>query len=102
MRRWCVAGRYGRLSVVQRDQLLAGRYRLLERLGSGGMSAVHRAYDEVLERDVAVKVLVASDANARLRIRAEAKAAARLSHPHVTSVYDFGESTLGGVRSRSW
>ncbi|MGC4748750.1 protein kinase domain-containing protein [Micromonospora sp. DT201] len=81
---------------MQRDQLLAGRYRLLERLGSGGMSAVHRAYDEVLERDVAVKVLVASDANARQRIRAEAKAAARLSHPHVTRVYDYGESSLDG------
>ncbi|MGC4772762.1 serine/threonine-protein kinase [Micromonospora sp. DT44] len=84
---------------MQRDQLLAGRYRLLERLGSGGMSAVYRAYDEVLERDVAVKVLVASDPNARQRIRAEAKAAARLSHPHVTNVYDFGESRLDGVQA---
>ncbi|MFG1916427.1 serine/threonine-protein kinase [Micromonospora sp. NPDC048898] len=81
---------------MQRDQLLAGRYRLLERLGSGGMSVVHRAYDEVLERDVAVKVLVASDTFARQRIRAEAKAAARLSHPHVTGVYDYGESPLDG------
>ncbi|MET7960728.1 serine/threonine-protein kinase [Micromonospora zamorensis] len=83
---------------MQRDQLLAGRYRLLERLGSGGMSAVHRAYDEVLERDVAVKVLVATDHNARQRIRGEAKAAARLSHPHVTSVYDFGESLVDGAQ----
>ncbi|WP_444949105.1 serine/threonine-protein kinase [Micromonospora ureilytica] len=83
---------------MQRDQLLAGRYRLLERLGSGGMSAVHRAYDEVLERDVAVKVLVASDTNARQRIRGEAKAAARLSHPHVMSVYDYGESALDGAQ----
>ncbi|MFF5053425.1 serine/threonine-protein kinase [Micromonospora sp. NPDC000663] len=83
---------------MQRDELLAGRYRLLERLGSGGMSAVHRAYDEVLERDVAVKVLIGSDANARRRIRAEALAAARLSHPHVTAVYDYGESLLDGVR----
>ncbi|MEV4718361.1 serine/threonine-protein kinase [Micromonospora noduli] len=83
---------------MQRDQLLAGRYRLLERLGSGGMSAVHRAYDEVLERDVAVKVLVASDTNARQRIRGEAKAAARLSHPHVTGVYDYGESVLDGAQ----
>ncbi|WFF01797.1 serine/threonine protein kinase [Micromonospora sp. WMMD964] len=82
---------------MQRDQLLAGRYRLLERLGSGGMSAVHRAYDEVLERDVAVKVLVAADAGARQRIQGEARAAARLSHPHVTSVYDYGESTVDGV-----
>ncbi|MGW4678927.1 serine/threonine-protein kinase [Micromonospora taraxaci] len=83
---------------MQRDQLLAGRYRLLERLGSGGMSAVHRAYDEVLERDVAVKVLVASDAGARQRIQGEARAAARLSHPHVTSVYDYGESSVDGVQ----
>ncbi|WP_307847028.1 serine/threonine-protein kinase [Micromonospora sp. D93] len=83
---------------MQRDQLLAGRYRLLERLGSGGMSAVHRAYDEVLERDVAVKVLVASETNARQRIRGEATAAARLSHPHVTSVYDYGESALDGAQ----
>ncbi|WP_406073197.1 protein kinase domain-containing protein [Micromonospora sp. NBC_01638] len=83
---------------MQRDQLLAGRYRVLERLGSGGMSAVHRAYDEVLERDVAVKVLVTSDANARQRIGGEAKAAARLSHPHVTSVYDFGESLVDGAQ----
>ncbi|MGW5556427.1 protein kinase domain-containing protein [Micromonospora sp. NPDC003944] len=81
---------------MQRDQLLAGRYRLLERLGSGGMSAVHRAYDEVLERDVAVKVLVGSDTDARQRIRGEAKAAARLSHPHVTGVYDYGESVVDG------
>ncbi|MFD6567330.1 protein kinase [Micromonospora profundi] len=82
---------------MQRDRLLAGRYRLLERLGSGGMSAVHRAYDEVLERDVAVKVLVVSGAHGRRRIRAEAKAAARLSHPHVTNVYDYGESSLDGA-----
>ncbi|SCE85646.1 serine/threonine-protein kinase [Micromonospora chokoriensis] len=83
---------------MQRDQLLAGRYRLLERLGSGGMSEVYRAYDEVLERDVAVKVLVASDAGARQRIQGEARAAARLSHPHVTSVYDYGESSVDGVQ----
>ncbi|MDG4784181.1 serine/threonine-protein kinase [Micromonospora sp. WMMD961] len=70
----------------------------MERLGSGGMSAVHRAYDEVLERDVAVKVLVASDAGARQRIQGEARAAARLSHPHVTSVYDYGESSVDGVQ----
>ncbi|SCL62796.1 serine/threonine protein kinase [Micromonospora citrea] len=81
---------------MQRDQLLAGRYRLGERLGKGGMSVVHRAHDEVLERDVAVKVLVAADQSARRRIQDEAKAAARLSHPNVTGVYDYGESLLHG------
>ncbi|MGS2613120.1 protein kinase domain-containing protein [Micromonospora sp. LZ34] len=83
---------------MQRDQLLAGRYRLGERLGEGGMSVVHRAHDEVLERDVAVKVLAGSDAVARRRIQAEAKAAARISHPNVTNVYDYGESSLAGER----
>ncbi len=81
---------------MQRDQLLADRYRLIERLGAGGMSTVWRAHDEVLERDVAVKVLTATDPGARWRIRAEAKAAARLSHPNLTNVYDFGESPGGG------
>ncbi|MGN9810554.1 serine/threonine-protein kinase [Micromonospora sp. BQ11] len=81
---------------MQRDQLLAGRYRLDERLGRGGMSVVWRAHDEVLERDVAVKVLVATEPAARWRIQAEAKAAARLSHPNVTNVYDYGESPLAG------
>ncbi|MER7472911.1 serine/threonine-protein kinase, partial [Micromonospora sp. NPDC000018] len=81
---------------MQRDQLLAGRYRLGGRLGRGGMSEVYRAHDEVLERDVAVKVLVAADPSARRRIQAEAKAAARLSHPNVTAVHDYGESVLFG------
>ncbi|WP_309227161.1 protein kinase domain-containing protein [Micromonospora thermarum] len=83
---------------MQRDQLLAGRYRLTDRLGTGGMSTVWRAHDEVLERDVAVKVLTATDPAARWRIRAEAKAAARMSHPNLTNVYDFGESPLAGDR----
>ena len=76
-------------------QLLGGRYRLVERLGMGGMSVVWRAYDEVLGRQVAVKVLnpeFAVDDASRERIRTEAQAAARLSHPHITNVYDYGES----------
>jgi serine/threonine-protein kinase len=74
------------------------RYRLVERLGAGGMSVVWRGYDEVLGRQVAVKVLapsLAADRVFRARIRTEAQAAARLSHPHITNVYDYGES--GGV-----
>jgi serine/threonine-protein kinase len=75
-------------------RILGGRYRLVERLGKGGMSVVWRAYDEVLGRAVAVKVLApsfAADAVSRERIRAEAQAAAVLSHPNITSVYDYGE-----------
>jgi len=74
---------------------VGGRYRLVERLGAGGMSVVWRGYDEVLGRQVAVKVLApsfAGDRAFRQRIRTEAQAAARLSHPHITNVYDYGES----------
>jgi serine/threonine-protein kinase len=74
---------------------VGGRYRLVERLGAGGMSVVWRGYDEVLGRQVAVKVLapsLAADRAFRQRIRTEAQAAARLSHPHITNVYDYGES----------
>jgi hypothetical protein len=76
-------------------QVLGGRYRLVERLGQGGMSVVWLGYDEVLGRPVAVKVLTARFAAHALsadRIWVEAQAAARLSHPHVVGVYDYGES----------
>ena len=75
---------------------LAGRYRLVERLGAGGMSVVWRGFDEVLGRQVAVKVLPPSssaDPAFRRRLRQEAQAAARLAHPNITSVYDYGEAT---------
>jgi len=76
--------------------LLASRYRLVERLGAGGMSVVWRGFDEVLGRQVAVKVLppsTSADPAFRRRLRAEAQAAARLSHPNITNVYDYGEAT---------
>jgi serine/threonine-protein kinase len=58
------------------------------------MSVVWRAHDEVLDRQVAVKVLAADrvDSSARARIRSEARAAGRLAHPHITSVHDYGET----------
>ncbi|MFG1608975.1 protein kinase [Actinoplanes sp. NPDC049265] len=77
------------------SSLLANRYRLVERLGAGGMSVVWRGFDEVLGRQVAVKVLppsTSADSSFRRRLRAEAQAAARLSHPHITNVYDYGEA----------
>ncbi|WFE58145.1 serine/threonine-protein kinase [Micromonospora sp. WMMD712] len=81
-------------------QLLGERYRLVEQLGAGGMSVVWRGYDEVLGRQVAVKVLasrLASDRAFRHRLRAEAQAAARLCHPNITNVYDYGESEQVGL-----
>ncbi|GAA0549363.1 hypothetical protein GCM10010172_34260 [Paractinoplanes ferrugineus] len=80
-------------------QLIAGRYRLRERLGQGGMSVVWRADDDVLGREVAVKVLsaaLAGDPDQRRQIRDEARAAARLRHTNVVAVYDYGEFTDAG------
>jgi serine/threonine-protein kinase len=74
--------------------LLCERYRLDERIGSGGMSTVYRAFDETLERWVAVKLLHQSmyDDSVQLeRFRREARTVAQLSHPHVVTVIDAGE-----------
>ncbi|MFC4018374.1 protein kinase [Micromonospora sp. GCM10011542] len=78
---------------------LHDRYVLRERIGLGGMSEVWRADDEVLGRPVAVKALAgqfAVDPQLRAAIQREARAAARLTHPHVTQVYDYAEATLPG------
>ena len=74
--------------------LLGNRYRLGERIATGGMGAVYRAVDETLGRQVAVKALrreLADDPSFLERFRREARAAAGLSHPGVASVYDYGE-----------
>ncbi|WFE98961.1 serine/threonine-protein kinase [Micromonospora sp. WMMD964] len=76
---------------------LHDRYVLHERIGLGGMSEVWRADDDVLGRPVAIKVLAgqfATDPHLRATIQREARAAARLTHPHVTQVYDYAEATL--------
>jgi serine/threonine-protein kinase len=80
-------------------QLFAGRYRLDRRLGVGGMSTVQLAFDTRLERYVAVKLLaehLAADNNFVARFRREALAAARLVHPNVVQVYDFGTDQASG------
>jgi serine/threonine-protein kinase len=75
------------------SEVLAGRYDLGERLGVGGMSTVRLARDRRLEREVAVKVLaehLAEDPQFVARFRREALAAARLVHPNIVQVFDFG------------
>jgi serine/threonine protein kinase len=78
---------------VRPDGLFAGRYRLERRLGVGGMATVQLAFDTRLERHVAVKLLaehLAEDSNFVSRFRREALAAARLVHPNIVQVFDFG------------
>jgi serine/threonine protein kinase len=73
--------------------ILNHRYRLEERLGSGGMAMVYRARDLTLERDVAIKLLrenFSKDPAFQNRFRQEAKAAANLSHQNIVTVHDFG------------
>jgi len=74
-----------------------GRYYLSERLGEGGMAIVYKAYDTRLERNVAIKIIRSgafpTDSIAELlkRFEREAKSLARLSHPNIVKVYDYGE-----------
>ena len=79
---------------------LHSRYLIEERLGRGGMATVYRARDELLGRDVAVKVMhpaLAHDTELVDRFRREASSAARLSHPNVVTVYDCGEDGAGAL-----
>jgi hypothetical protein len=83
-------------STVAPEVVLAGRYRLVRRLASGGMGQVWRASDEILGRPVAVKLLrteYAEDPEFLDRFRAEARRTAALSHPGIASVFDYGETS---------
>ena len=74
-------------------ETLSHRYRLLSRIAGGGMGDVYRGHDLLLDRRVAVKVLqpsLAQDHELVARFRMEARAAARLSHPNIVAVYDWG------------
>jgi eukaryotic-like serine/threonine-protein kinase len=80
--------------AVHVGELIVGRYELEELVGEGGMSSVYRAYDTVLERRVAIKVLhehFSRDPEYVERFRREARAIARLAHPNVVTVIDRGE-----------
>jgi eukaryotic-like serine/threonine-protein kinase len=75
---------------------LGGRYRLDAQIARGGMSTVYRAFDTVLERPVAIKLMhreIASDSDQLERFRREARAVAQLSHPHIVTVIDAGEES---------
>ena len=74
-----------------------GRYKILEQLGEGGMATVYKAYDSTLERFVAIKVIRTDQFAPSMldeilkRFEREAKALAKLSHPNIVHVHDYGK-----------
>jgi cyclic di-GMP phosphodiesterase len=81
-----------------RAGMTLGTYRLMDEIGRGGMASVHRAYHPALDRHVAIKVLpefFAEDADYRQRFLHEARSVARLTHPNILKVFDFGDD--GGI-----
>jgi eukaryotic-like serine/threonine-protein kinase len=80
--------------MIDADTIIDGRYRVLSRLGSGGMADVYLAQDQLLGRQVAVKILhhhFAEDQEFVERFRREASSAAALSHPNIVAIFDRGE-----------
>jgi serine/threonine protein kinase len=77
----------------KRTELHIGRFPILRRLGRGGMGAVYEGYDPALDRRVAIKTLTSEailDAESRGRFEREAKAAAKLAHPNIVTIYELG------------
>src|SRR3990172_8662273 len=77
------------------NTIFDGRYKVLRKLGAGGMADVYLAEDQELGRRVAIKILNERHANDDQfveRFRSEAKSAARLSHPNIVSIYDRGQA----------
>ncbi len=75
------------------DQLLADRYQLRTELGQGGMGVVYRAWDTLLQRHVAIKVVSPTllGTEGRVRLLQEAQAAAALNHPNIVAIYDVAQ-----------
>jgi len=104
-----LAGPQAPSSEAQPDRI--GRYLVLRTVGHGGMGVVYAAYDPQLDRKIAIKRLLVASPTAQQRMRREAQALARLSHPNVVSVYevDFDEggaylamAFIAGVSLRVW
>src|SRR3954447_20110767 len=80
--------------AVAAPPLVVGRYQVREKLGSGAFGTVYRAYDPQLDREVALKVLrpeALASPQAVERFKREARAAAKMHHPHIVPVYNAGE-----------
>ena len=80
--------------MITKGQKISDRYQIVKQIGEGGMANVYLAYDTILERDVAIKILrgdLATDEKFVRRFQREALAASSLSHPNIVEVYDVGE-----------
>ncbi len=87
------------MNETPNGRLIAGRYRLINPIGEGGMATLWRAMDEQLEREVAVKILrpqFGADPGFSARFRNEARSAGSLNNPNVVQIYDFGTDAEGG------
>ena len=84
----------------ENERLIAGRYRIGQLVGRGGMAEVYEGYDTRLGRTVAIKLLksdLANDANFEAKFRQEAQASARMAHPSIVRIYDAGEEEATDV-----
>src|ERR1700751_99141 len=82
---------------MERDMIgqMLGHCRIVAKIGEGGMGAVYRAYDEVLHRDVAVKVVRKDsqiDSSSSKNLLQEARASSALAHPNICTIYEVGET----------
>lgn len=101
-----------RLLDLEPEPLRIGRFNVLSKLGEGGMGVVYSGFDEELNRRVAIKILLdTANDEATVRMRREAQAMARLSHPNVVQVYEVGDwrgqlfvamEFIEGVTLRAW
>src|SRR5438552_13651378 len=90
----------GNTPMIEGGRVLAGRYKLLEKIGEGGAAEVFRARDQHLGRLVAIKLLrpqFTSDPQSRNRFVVEARAAATLSQRNIVDIFDFGEAPDGAM-----
>lgn len=83
------------MTINETNDLQLNRYEIIEKIGEGGMADVYRAYDKVLQRECAIKILreeLNSNQIALLRFQREADAASKLHHPNIVQIYDVGET----------
>ncbi|HEY4116941.1 MAG TPA: protein kinase, partial [Byssovorax sp.] len=107
VRRFCPACGAAQSRPIEDDdpfvgRVVEGRFEVVERIRSGGMGVVYKARQRPLERDVAIKFVhphLLDTPGITARFLVEARAASRLNHPHVVSIFDFGETTIASART---